>query len=165
MAKIIVGFSRSSLIFSRIIRWFSKGDVSHSYIKIPVPDFGESIVFHAVWLKGVQYINYGLFKEDKEIVAEYEIEIKEEEALEFEKFRVRNCGRGYSTMTLLGFLPIMLKLWKKNKSSDGDASFVCSEMVARCLCLKNAEETTPQMLLDYCKLLSKTKLAKPMPFI
>lgn len=153
MKKIYVGFSRNHKIVSWLIRKFTRSNVSHTYIRIPVPEYNTSIVFQAQGFN-VHYINYGHFLDKGNIVeAEICVDVSDEQFIEAEKFRVYECGKPYSYIQLLGYIYLLLGrylgLRLKNPFSNGDHGYVCVELVCRCLGISNEENMTPQDLLDF----------------
>ncbi len=67
MKKVIVGFSTHRSIFSSLIKFVTNSKVSHAYIRIPVPEYGESMIFQASGL-WVNYMNVEVFKKAGNIV-------------------------------------------------------------------------------------------------
>jgi hypothetical protein len=159
MKKIIVGFShRPGNIVSSTICLLTGGDVSHTYIKIPVPEFNTSVIFGASG-SNIHYDNETEFLKKNKVVAEIEVEVSDEQMVVAERFRVFECGKPYSLLELIGYAWVLLgrafkKSWK-NPFRDGNKSFVCVEAVTSCIGIKDEGTITPKDLYD--ALMSKNK--------
>jgi hypothetical protein len=140
----MVGFSYSNKILSRIIRIATRAECSHCYILDP--DAG--LVFHAQGMT-VNAVSYENFKKKNVIVWE-----SGETGMSFSDTDwnwLRNqLGKPYGTATLIGhILPLLIN--KSNPFNDSDYSFTCSELVARWAGIKNAERARPDQLLAYLR--------------
>ena len=154
MKKIIVGFSYSNSLFSKLIKIFTSSKISHTYIRLPVPEYNTSVVFQASLLS-VHYVTADVFKSHSTIVEEYELEVSDEQFSVGEKFRVTEVGKPYSYTQILGFLYVLMlrKFGKKvsNPLSNGDHAYVCVEVVANSIGVSNGESMTPEELRLWCK--------------
>lgn len=152
MNTLKIGFSRNNTPFSWLIRKLTGSNISHTYIRIPVPELGTSMVFQAQGFN-VHYINYEHFLAKGNIVeAEVEVKLSSKQWAQAEMVRVYECGKPYSYLQILGYAWVLLgrrfgKKWK-NPLSDGDHGYVCVELVCRSLGISEAESMTPQELLD-----------------
>lgn len=140
----MVGFSYSNKILSKMIRWFTRSECSHCYILDP--EMG--LVFHAQGMT-VHALSYENFKKKNVIVWE-----SGETGMPFSHTDwnwLRNqLGKPYGTATLLGHaVPLLLN--RPNPLNDSDFSFTCSELVARWAGIKNAERARPDQLLAYLR--------------
>lgn len=154
MKKIIVGFSTRPGAFSSLIRFCTNSEVSHTYVRIPVPEYGESMVFQASGLQ-VNYTNYELFKEKSKVIEEYEIEVEDETYEYAELLRITESGKPYSFLTVLGFVWILamkgLGISVANPFSDGSKSYICVELVCDSLGMtKMSEHISPEDLRRWC---------------
>jgi len=154
MKTIRVGFSTRSCALPWVIRKATASRVSHTYIRIPVPEHSTSMIFQASGLN-VNYCNGELFDSHNDIIEEYDVDISDEQFLISEKFRVTESGKPYSSKQLVGFLTVLaarriLGKHISNPSSDGNHSYICVEIVAVCLGLGNAESMTPEDLRRWC---------------
>jgi hypothetical protein len=144
---IIVGFSHGKTIFSKLISFLTRQEISHCYTRIPFEgDEKLSTVFHAAGFN-VHYMNYNYFKTfQKKIISEYKIELTDEQWLEAQKFRFENAGKPYGWKQILGYLWILINKKLNNPWADGDKSHVCVEVVAKSLGLPDAEKLLPHEL-------------------
>jgi hypothetical protein len=159
MPKIIIGFSyNKSSLFSSLIRFVTKSEVSHCYVRIPIPEKNTHMIFQSS--KGlVNYMHESHFKTlGNIIVSEYEVDISEDQAQYAELFRIWYAGYPYSYLQILGFPWVWLgaKLGKQwtNPFYDCDQSFICVEVCARSLGLTDQGTMTPKDLREH--ILSKT---------
>lgn len=140
----MVGFSYSNKILSRIIRKATRSECSHCYIYDP--DTG--LVFHAQGMS-VHAVSYENFKKKNVIVWE-----SGETGMPFSDTDwnwLRNqLGKPYGSATLIGHI-IPLLFSKRNPFNDSDYSFTCSELVARWAGIQNAERARPDQLLAYLR--------------
>lgn len=154
MKSIIVGFSSHKGIFSWLIRAISRSKVSHTYLRVPVPEYADNMVFQASGLQ-VNYCNYDVFQQKSEVIEEYEILVDDATYEYAELFRITEAGKPYSLLTVIGFLWILsmngIKIKAENPFADGQKSYICVEVVANCLGLINiGEKTTPEDLRLWC---------------
>ena len=145
MNKIIVGFSHSTNIFSRLIMWATKSKISHTYIILP-----NSIVYQASGLK-VNEVSYEYFLTYETVIKEIEIELTDEQFAKGEQFRIKSLGKPYSIREILGFswILFMKSLGKKvtNPFKDGDKAYVCVKLVADYIDVNDLDENlTPDDL-------------------
>jgi hypothetical protein len=78
MKTIRIGFSYHPNPFSWLIRFFTSSKVSHTYIRLPVPEYETSVIFQASGL-AVNYTASDVFESHSKVVEEYELEISEEQ--------------------------------------------------------------------------------------
>ena len=155
MKKIIVGFSTNEKILAKIIRWFTNSSVSHTYVRIPVPEYNEDMIFQAAFLN-VNYCNYKYFKTYSKIVEEYEINVEDATYEYGELIRVTEAGKPYSILTVLGFFWIlamrMFGIKVHNPFKDRQKSYICVELTCHILGLpEEAENLTPEDLRCWCE--------------
>lgn len=154
MKTVIVGFSTQSGAFSSLIKFATNSKVSHSYIRIPVPEYNESMVFQASGLS-VNYCNFKIFQEKSKVMEEYEIEVDEETYEYGEMLRVMEAGKPYSMKELVGLLWILVMrgfgVRAKNPFRDGSASYVCVELAMLCVGLQaDSENVTQEDFRRWC---------------
>jgi hypothetical protein len=157
MKKVIIGFSRPMKyrILSSLICFITNSNVSHTYVRIPVPEYGESMVFQASGLS-VNYCNYKVFQEKAKVVEEYEIEVSDDVFAIGELMRVMEAGKPYSVKELVGLLWVLvmrgLGIRVGNPFKDGSASYICVELVMLCVGLRaDSENTTQEDFRRWCK--------------
>lgn len=147
MKTVIVGFSTYPGAFSSLIRFVTNSKVSHAYIRIPVPEYNESMIFQASGL-WVNYCNFKVFQEKSKVVEEYEIEIDEETHQYGEMLRVMEAGKPYSMKELFGLVWILIMrgfgVRVKNPFRDGSASYICVELAMLCVGLETDSENITQ---------------------
>ncbi len=161
MKKVIVGFSTHKGAFSSLIRFVTNSKVSHCYIRIPVPEYGESMVFQASGL-WVNYCNYGIFQEKNKVIEEYEIEVEDDVYAFGEMLRVMEAGKPYSMKEIFGLLWVLamrgLGVKVKNPGRDGSNSYICVELAMLCVGLAaDSENITQEDFRRWC--VKKGKLA------
>lgn len=155
MPTIIVGFShRPKNIISSAIGFFTNSKISHTYVRLPVPEYNTSVVFQAAG-SNVHYMNIDHFKIKNEILYEFQVEVTPEQFIAAEKFRVFECGKPYGAMELVGFMAIVIAskfgLKIKNPFNDGTRSYVCSSVVCRQIGLPDDATISPQDLYQILK--------------
>jgi hypothetical protein len=155
MKTIRVGFSTHKGSFSWLIRTATASEISHTYLRIPVPQYNRDVIFQASGLV-VNYTAGDVFAEHSEIIEEYEVDISDTQAALGERFRVTEVGKPYSMKQIVGFIGVIVArqvLNKKipNPASDGNHSYVCVEVVAVCIGLEDGESMTPEDLRRWCK--------------
>jgi hypothetical protein len=153
MKYLHVGFSTHSSLFSWLIRTVTSSKISHTYIKLPT-GYDELVIFQASGLS-VNYCNWNYFKSRNKILYGYTVEISDEQWEKAERFRVTEVGKPYSIKQILGFgyTTLMHAFGKKahNPMSDGDHSYVCVEVVAKCIGIDGAEDMSPEDLWRWCR--------------
>lgn len=154
MAWLTIGFSSHSGIFSSTIRLVTASKVSHTYIRIPNFYDNEDMVFQASGLS-VNYCNYNYFKNKSKVKEEYEIDVSSDQYLAAMKLMSKAAGKPYSYREILGYVYVLaMRQWfdrrVSNPFGDGDKSYVCSELAAECLGIKDAESMTPEDLRRWC---------------
>lgn len=117
--KVALGFSRTNNLPSKLIRWFTKSQVSHTYLRLYVPTFKRYFVLHADW-DGVKFELAEKFDTENIVIKEYIINDKRlDDAI------VKNLwyiGRRYDYVKLFNWAwAIMLKRWIVRKVKDPSA--------------------------------------------
>lgn len=164
MRKVIVGFSSHPGVFSTLIKFVTNSKVSHTYIRIPIPEYNESMIFQASGLV-VNYTNYKVFLEKSKVIEEYEIEVSDDVFALGEMLRVMEMGKPYSMKEVFGLLWVLamrgLSVRVKNPFRDGSHSYICVELAMMCVGLgSDSENVTQEDFRRWCvangKLLYKT---------
>lgn len=155
MKTIRVGFSTHPGAFSWLIRAVTASTVSHTYLRIPIPEHGTSMIFQASGLT-VNYCATDVFDYKNTIIEEYDVEISDEQYEYGELFRVTEAGKPYSMKQIVGFLAVLsarqiLDKNIPNPLSNGNHSYVCVEVVTACLGLDDGESMTPEDLRRWCQ--------------
>lgn len=155
MKNIIIGFSTHPGIFSTLIKFITNSKVSHTYTRILIPEYNESMVFQASGFY-VNYMNYKIFKEKSTVIEEYEIEVDDDTYQFAEMMRVMEAGKPYSIKEIIGLLWILIMrgfgIKVKNPFRDGSDSYICVELVMLCVGLKaDSENTTQEDFRRWCK--------------
>jgi len=101
----IIGFSSTNKILSRIIKWATRSKASHAYVLIMVA--GEPIVIHSNQ-HGVNCDHYNKFKKDKKIVSEYKLLLDEETEKQATANALRLLDKPYDFLSVLGFGWVLL---------------------------------------------------------
>lgn len=156
--KLYIGFSKAKGFkpLSWLIRLFEGTNYSHVYTKFHNNFYDDIDIYQAS--KG--FVNHTLesqFISENEIIAEFYIEINNEEKKHLIKFLRNKLGKPYSVITLIGIFLSRFGIISK-KFYDGDEAYICSELVARVLLEAgkvpwnyDVDKATPGQLFDICK--------------
>lgn len=157
MKSIIIGFSKpknhSFPIFSWIIRFVDWAPYSHVYIRWNSKSIDRDLIYQASGIS-VHFLSGKKFDQKAESLFKYQIEINE--SLKYKTIQkcVDNLGSPYGIKQALGIG--IVKLFRlfgkdiKNPFADGNATWVCSELVLdvlKDLGMKiniNADNVTPK---------------------
>jgi len=162
---LIVGFSSTKAIVSRIIMWATRSKASHSYIRFEVA--GEPIVIHANQ-HGVNCDHYIKFKKGKKIVKEFKMDLTPEQEYDIVSYALKRLDSPYDFLSVIGFGWVLFcKLFGCNVKNPfpNKSAYQCSEFVLRALReagkvrgLENIpkERVAPETLIN---ILSKHNLA------
>lgn len=131
MDKIYVGFSyhKNSWI-SKSIQLAEGSEYSHVYIRKD-SKYGE-YVYQASGLK-VNFMNVDIFRKDNVVVEEYEFDITDDQKEKTMSFFIKYAGADYATSMLFKLLLVLLARRvdvQLHFESDGDKTFICSELGA-----------------------------------
>jgi hypothetical protein len=153
MKTLIVGFSYANTFLSKLIKYCTKSKISHCYLRIPIPEYSESVVFHAQ-LFNTHYQNYAHFTKNSTVVEEITVNLNEDQHRTAELVRILDCGKPYGYGELIGYIWVLIgrkfgKKWK-NPLSKSD-TYVCVEVVCKSLGMTNYSSLTPQDLYDILK--------------
>jgi hypothetical protein len=96
----IIGFSTTNRIFSRLIKWATRSRASHAFVMVKVA--GEPIIIHATH-NGVNCDHYKVFKKSKKIVVQYKLEVPEENKLAATATALKLLDRPYDFLSIVGF--------------------------------------------------------------
>lgn len=151
MVKVL--FSTSNDLISKLIRWFTKGKVSHSAIETKLA--GVPIVMHAV-AGGVKIVPKTKWLKDNTLVASFSTKANLDSGI---IHSVHHLGDKYDYVGLFGMIWVIVARWlgKKIKNPWASANAViCTEFVLHLDHNKlikewkklDIEATTPQQLLD-----------------
>lgn len=127
--SINICFTAAPSLFSKLIRWTTRSDVSHAFITFRDPVLNRVMVMEATW-KGFEMLPWG--SEDYEgraLIARYSINVPEEKKLDALNHLTYYLGNGYDYFSLI---PLILRRIKARfKNPLGTASrMICSESVA-----------------------------------
>jgi hypothetical protein len=167
-----IAFSRNSSLLSRLIRWVSKGRVSHSLARLTLG--GIPFVVESV-LMGVRMVTWTRWQKAAPLYAEYQL-LRPEPSQEQLQAALDDLGDFYDYVGLLGYIPVLLWRWmgrKRRNPLASASSQVCSEFVVRFLQhlyplddvfqLIDPETVTPEDLLKLCEETTTTFKALPSP--
>ncbi len=130
--KLIVGFSTTNSLVSRVIRWFVKDKVSHTYIKFYDEFLGAWLIMHADW-PGVIIEDAELFEIHNTVIEEYEIDDPRLKATL--RKNLRHLRKKYDYWNTIGWAwVITFKRWSKKKFRnlmDDPKKLMCTDFVAR----------------------------------
>jgi len=129
--KIILGFSTSATLFSKIIRFCTRSEVSHTYIRIYDDFFETSFVLEVE--RTMRILRSEEFDRDNVIVEEYEID--DERLDKSVKHNLKHLGKTFNWLDWFGWFPL-IKKWAKTKIKSPTHSFkkmICVDFVLRVL--------------------------------
>ncbi len=136
MKTVIVGFSSHPGVFSSLIKFITNSKVSHAYIRIPIPEYDESMIFQASGL-AVNYCNFKVFQLKSKVMEEYEVKVSDDIYQLGEMLRIMESGKPYSMKEIFGLLWVLamrgLGVKVDNPFRDGSASYVCVELAMLCV--------------------------------
>jgi len=130
---LIVGFSSTKKIMSRIIMWATRSKASHSYIRFDVA--GEPVVIHSNQ-HGINCDHYDKFKKSKKIVKEFKMDLSPEQEKAILSHALKLLDTPYDFLSVVGFGWVLLckALGCKVKNPFPNRSaYQCSEFVLRTL--------------------------------
>lgn len=111
--KIRVGFSTTNSWISKTIRWFTKGNISHSYIRFYDDFLDEDLVMHADW-PGVLIEPAALFEATNIVIEEFEI--TDPRLKGSIKYNLRHLRKKYDYWNLAYWAKVItFKRWIKRK--------------------------------------------------
>lgn len=142
MKTITIGFSHANNLFSKIIMWITKSNISHTYIKL---DNGD--IFQASGLM-VNEMTSECFLSIETVIKEFQIQLTDEQYAWSEAFRISSLGKPYSIWEILGFgWVLLMRRFGRNVSNpfkDGTKAYVCVKLVADYAWLSDSgENLTP----------------------
>lgn len=147
MKTITVGFSHSNNLFSKLIMWATKSNISHTYIKL-----GDGIIYQASGLSVNEQTDED-FLTYETVIEEMQVQVSDDQFAAGEKFRVASLGKPYSIKEVLGFVWVMfMKCFGKevaNPLKDGGSAYVCSKLVCNYIGIDDSlENLTPEDVHD-----------------
>jgi hypothetical protein len=130
--NLVIGFSQApTKLFSKLIRWTTKSQVSHVFILLQ--ENNNTLIYQASGL-AVNYQNKDTFLGIEVPVAFYEFELNEDQNIRNKLFRITTVGKPYSWQEVIGFLWVLLarKFGKnvRNPFSGGQTAYVCVDIGA-----------------------------------
>ena len=161
MRKIYVGFSkpinRIFPIYSWAIRALEGTRFSHVYVRHDTR-YGIDIVYQASGTQ-VNFESGALFFKKAEAIREFEFEVTDEAFDRYMSFALKNAGKPYGVLQVVGLALYSLLGLKKNPFPSGSANYVCSELVAEILFELGRfkydrelfDKLTPRDLFEFCK--------------
>lgn len=153
-----IGFNTSNALISRIIRFFTRQEVSHAFIVYDDEEFGGKFVLEANW------DGYHVKPYEEAVKGSTKIILVEPRYNVTELLKVCSqwLGKPYDYPGLVGNVPVMISRWFKKKAKNptqNPKAMFCSEAIAVALQKigypgadeLDASTTTPQDLLDFFK--------------
>lgn len=154
--KLKIGFSTTNSIWSKIIRWITKANMSHTYIKFYDSTLGTDLILHSDY-SGVEFDLAEKFHISNFVIEEYEIDdARLDKAI---KNNLWHLGKRYDYYKMFNFIFfIMFKRWfiRKVKNPIVDVKkILCVDFIL--YALNDAEITqlpigymTPTALSKWC---------------
>ena len=114
--RIALGFSRTNNLPSRMIRWFTRSQISHTYIRLYIPTFRKHFILHADW-DGVKFDLAEKFEIENIILEEYIVDDSRLDASIIKN--LWHLGKKYDYIKLFNWAwAIILKRWFIRKVKD-----------------------------------------------
>lgn len=137
MDEIVIGFSTTKSLISKVIRWFEKTPYSHVYIRFYSENIGRWLVYHANH-DNLNFQNLPNLTNENEIIYEYLLPVTPEQKMKIVQYCVDNVHRRYGLMTLLGIALVrsakdFFKRDISNPFVDKEKTQICSELAGRVL--------------------------------
>ncbi len=152
-----IGFSTTNSWYSKIIRWFMKSNVSHSYIKIYDEFLKTSLVLHADFV-GTVIVHSEVFDLTNIVVEEYEInDSRLDDAI---RKNLWHLGKRYDWYDMYQWmLVLMFKRWFVRKVKDPMESpkkLICVDFILYILNASGIAKfpiglLNPQMFMEWCQ--------------
>jgi len=132
--KIIVGFSTTNSIWSRLFRWFMQANISHCYIRIFDEYLQVPLIVHADY-PGVIFEHADTFDRENIIIEEFEIE-DDRLVVGFQN-NLRFLKMKYDWWNIFNWaLVIKFQRWFKRKvkhPTEDPKKLICVEFIVRIL--------------------------------
>lgn len=151
MKEVSLLFSRPlrDTLLSKIIRLFLKTPYSHVAVEIRIDSLDENIVYESTG-KGIICMSKEQWKKKNLLVYEREFRYKEDEYRNIQKYCIKQLGKPY------GFRNLVAILTGNNNVTDGNKSFICSELAYTVLknklkIFKKQDYVTPRDLYEAVK--------------
>ena len=145
---ITIGFSKPKTFFKpfswaiRLVQWT---EYSHVYVKWTSKSTGIDLIYQASGTS-VNFMAKRIFDTHAVVVKEFELDITDETFNKLLRYCLNNAGVDYGFKSVFGIALVKLGICKKNPYTDGDSSYVCSELVGQIL--KNIFEYDLNINLD-----------------
>lgn len=150
---ITIGFSTSDAFISRAIRWFSRSEVSHSWISFDCGELGQRLIMHAT-VGGYKLNHWRRWKRGNTVVAQFACR---EDLSDGMRTMARQLDHEYDYLSVIMMIP---RRWLgrlfRNPVRDR-RRLHCSEALVRLLQAHgfardlDPESTTPGDLLEFCR--------------
>lgn len=156
--EVRIGFSTTHSKMSRLIRWFTKSTVSHSFILYYSPLFEQQMVMEASW-SGFRIVPYSHFTKINKVVEIIRLKTDVHQGL---KIAADWLGAGYDYPSLIGQVVILVARWFKRRVNNpfkDEKALICSESVVKMLQGVGypgaadlvPENTNPEDLLEFLR--------------
>lgn len=133
MNQIIIGFStpKKRSFLPWLIRKAMKTDFSHVYVKFYSKAIDRTLIYQASGMH-VNFIGESAFLQTNKIIAEFSIDVTEEQRTQVLARSVDLVGKFYGIKQLIGmgwvYLCHSFGKRVKNPFSDGSKTYICSEI-------------------------------------
>lgn len=132
--RLAFGFSRTNNLPSRLIRFFIKSPISHTYVRVYDKFFKVPLILHSDF-GGVQIVLAEKFDIENIAIEEYIIDdFRMDDAV---KSNLWHLGKGYSYVKLVNWAwAIILKRWfvrKMTDPSENPAKLICTDFILHIL--------------------------------
>lgn len=142
MKHIVIGFSRPKKwhIFSSLIMWWDKSDVSHGYFRFHSVSWGQDFIYQASHSR-TNFMGGDYFDSLNVTVEEFFIPVDDGTEAKVGALCVKREGKPYAIKQAIGIILVNITYLisfgkikiKKNPFANGDAETVCIEEVAEIL--------------------------------
>lgn len=163
----IIGFSTTDKIFSKIVRTLTNSAASHSFVQFECAS--EPLVLHANG-HGVNIMHYNRFIKKKiNIVAKYDVNISKDDEHKLLSYMLWRLGQPYDRLAIVGFLWVILNRVFGRKVRNpfrNKSAYFCSELLVGALRAANfpgsyklgMEKTSPDDLMKFIEKSGASKL-------
>lgn len=154
--RVKIGFSTTNKWFSRLIRYWTNSEVSHSFAVYHDPNLDRQIVLD-VDFTGYRMVPYDAFCRENKVLYLFEPDI---DLMPGVRVVSRWIGRKYDWRALVAFWRVLKGLRRTVTEMEvGPKELICTECIVHLLrvsCYPGAADldpkgTSPQMLLDFMR--------------
>lgn len=159
MRELSIGFSESKKflpLFCWAIKAFEGTEFSHVYVRQNT-HYNIDLIYQASGTT-VNFMNDKVFLNKNKVVKEFKFNVTDQAYDNYMKFALTNVGKPYSVSQVIGIVIAKFLALRKNPFATGQASYVCSELIADVLYelakfkieREDFDSITPKEIFDLC---------------